>query len=93
MAKRSNPRGQSEWASNVTFIEPEPTNEVYIFVTLAKDVILKIAGPSGREYTFNGAGSIVAVLENDISIFEAKNNTNHESCCGSVNSPYFVINR
>ena len=62
-----------------------------IRVRLLKSMIVKVTGGvTGKEYTFNGAGSIVDVDKSDIESINKKN-TIHQSCCGSYSSPYFEI--
>lgn len=59
-------------------------------VRLMKQLIVKVIGASGKEYIFNGAGSIVNVDKSDLNIIKMKN-IKHQSCCGSYSSPYFDI--
>lgn len=58
-------------------------------VQLMKSLILQTKGKiTGKEYIFNGAGSIVYVDKEDAEEMK-KNVTLRQSCCGSYSIPYF----
>jgi hypothetical protein len=60
-----------------------------VSVMLMQSLIVKIIGDvTGKEYIFNGGGSIVEVDKQDIGIIN-KYNVSTISCCGSYSSPYF----
>lgn len=78
-------------SKNIKILEPngyeeEPEN---VLVRVMRSGIIKITGKvTGKEYTFNGSGSIVGVDKRDIEIIN-KYNVITASCCGSFSSPYF----
>jgi hypothetical protein len=70
------------------FAEEEPEIETFS-VMLMQVMIVKIIGDvTGKEYIFNGGGSIVEVDKRDIGIIN-KYNVAITSCCGTLSSPYF----
>lgn len=63
-----------------------------IRLRLMKDLKLNAIGKvTGNRYTFNGAGSILDVDEQDAEYLLNKNTV--ISCCGSKGSPYFEVVR
>lgn len=65
--------------------------EETIPVRLMKNLVVKVIGNStGKEYIFNGAGSVVSIDKSDLEIIRRKNQA-HISCCGTMSSPYFEI--
>jgi hypothetical protein len=92
MEKRSN----DEWESKLEEIEDVLLEEPpkLIPLMLMKDIHLITKGEvTGKEYVFDGGGSIVYVDEEDAKIM--LNKVSGRSCCpGSVGStPYFSIAR
>lgn len=72
----------------VDFDLPAPTVQQLV---LLKDVKLIIPGPvTGKEYIFDGAGSVVDVDDIDVpGLLEKKN---QRSCCGvGAPTPYFSL--
>ena len=71
---------------------PQEQNEIEtVPVRLMKSMIVRvIGGTTGKEYLFNGAGSIVNVDKSDLESIRRKN-TKHKSCCGDYSSPYFDV--
>jgi len=71
---------------------PQEQNEIEtVPVRLMKSMIVKVIGSTtGKEYLFNGAGSIINVDKSDLESIRKKNRI-HQSCCGSYSSPYFDI--
>ena len=60
-------------------------------VMLMKSTILKMVGHvTGKEYIFNGGGSIVEIDIEDIDNL-IEHNVRIQSCCGSFSSPNFEI--
>jgi hypothetical protein len=67
-------------------IEPEIET---VSVMLMQSTIIKVIGNvTGKEYTFNGGGSVVEVDKEDIGIIN-KYNVATVSCCGTLSAPYF----
>jgi hypothetical protein len=70
-----------------TIVIPEPTKynkdiSNTMLVRSTVDAIYKTTGSvSGREYVFNGGGSIVAVNKEDVDEFLSRRN--RKGCCGS----------
>jgi hypothetical protein len=59
-------------------------------LVLLRDVIYKCTGKStGRQYVFNGAGSIQDVDKKDAEFLLSKEG--YRSCCDSYSTPYFEI--
>ena len=66
----------------------EPEIET-VSVMLMQVAIVKVIGDvTGREYVFNGGGSIVEMDKRDIGIIN-KYNIATATCCGGLSSPYF----
>ena len=72
-------------------VEPLPLIPDTVSVTLLKDVRLKYFGKiTGKEYFFNGAGSILSVEREDAELM--RDVGKRAGCCGSnISSPYFQI--
>jgi hypothetical protein len=49
---------------------------------LLRSTRYKIKGSSGKEYIFNGAGSVLRVASEDVKILMKKNENRPNSCCG-----------
>lgn len=65
--------------------EPE-----FITVRLLRDLKVKVIGDvTGREYFFNGAGSIQSIDKLDIDSINRKNRRKQSCCSGAYASPYF----
>lgn len=70
--------------------EQEPDIET-VPVMLMKSMILKMTGKvTGKEYIFNGGGSIVDIDVRDMENL-LENNKPIPSCCGSYSSPNFEV--
>lgn len=83
MAKRSIVRQRDELGG-----QDEP---ILVPLTLLRDVKLKIVGKAtGKEYNFNGAGSVALVDERDAREFLKRVS---QSCCTGNKSSYFEIAR
>ncbi len=68
---------------------PLESNTVSVMLMKAK-VVIVIGASTGREYVFNGAGSVI----NDVDRTDAEDMINKHptpSCCGSYPTPYFQI--
>ena len=84
----SNARDSIEDIELDEIIEEEPEIET-ISVMLMQSLVVKVIGDvTGKEYIFNGGGSIVEVDKIDIGIIN-KYNIATVSCCGTLSSPYF----
>ena len=55
-----------------------------VAVRLLKNVRYKIRGVSGKEYVFNGAGSVLSIDSEDVDLLMKKNENRPNSCCGGV---------
>lgn len=65
---------------------------IHVYLILNKDVRLKILGPvTGTQYFFKGAGARVSVDKRDADILIQKQRPNPDSCCGTKDSPYFIM--
>ena len=53
-----------------------------VAVRLLKNTKYKIKGISGKEYVFNGAGSVLSVNSEDVKVLMKKNENRPNSCCG-----------
>jgi hypothetical protein len=70
------------------YMEKQEEKET-VSVMLMQSTIIKVIGSvTGKEYIFNGGGSVVEVDKEDIGIIN-KYNVATLSCCGSYSSPYF----
>lgn len=79
----------ARYSSKIVEVEQNET----VPVMLMKSMIVKIKGEvTGKQYVFNGAGSIVQVDQEDINGIINKNRI-RQSCCGSYSSPYFSLGR
>lgn len=70
--------------------EQEPEIET-VPVMLLKSMILKMTGKvTGKEYIFNGGGSIVNIDIKDMD-YLLEHNQPTPSCCGNYSSPNFEV--
>jgi hypothetical protein len=75
-------------AGKGNIIEEEYTT---VRVMLMKSMILKMVGHvTGKEYIFNGGGSIVEIDIEDMD-YILEHNQSTPSCCGSYSSPNFEV--
>jgi len=103
MAKRSYTKKRSQLEEKEVLVKDKVSADVEIKVgaetapetttlVLTKDVKLNIVGPSSETlYVFNGAGSKVPVLNEDVEGLLQKKN--RSGCCpgGTPSQPYFQI--
>jgi len=77
------------WHPEEVTVKQEEKETVSIMLHRSK--IVKIRGEvTGKQYIFNGGGSIVEVDKKDVEGM-MRNNRVRQSCCGSFSSPYFSI--
>jgi len=63
-----------------------------VLVKLLKNSTYKIVGESGKQYVFQGSGSVLAVEKEDIKTLMEKNNNRPNSCCsGTLGNKIFEL--
>ncbi len=55
-----------------------------VTVRLLKNTRYKITGISGKNYVFDGAGSVLQVDSEDVDLLMKKNENRPNSCCGGA---------
>lgn len=76
-AKKSKPKKSSSGKSSTKKASS-------VAVRLLKNTKYKIRGASGKEYIFNGAGSVLGIDSEDVDLLMKKNENRPNSCCGGA---------
>lgn len=81
-SSRSNPKSRSTSKSAPKSVK----------IRLLKNAVYKIKGIEGKQYVFNGAGSVLNVDTSDVKLLMKKNENRPDTCCGNTsNSKIFEL--